>query len=200
MSLWTLPFSAVAGRQSAAAGAPGESASAPPRSLVQDLRIVTQDLLRQQSGAGQHLLVCREGFQAAVATLELSAPSAVVQIDSAGAGAEDTTPTRTMVQIYLSGSVSEQQAAALQNAGLSVASVEQGKAAVLRFALEGEVFIVAERSETGSPQGLLLYRRALDAFDSTDLDGSSESESSSSQGAAGSSDPRPVASEAGQTL
>ncbi len=198
--LWMLPLSASAGRENAPAGTPGESASAQPRLLVQDLRIVTQDLLRQQSGTGQHLLVCREGFQAAVATLDLSAPSAVVRIDAEGADAEDPAPTRYRVYIYLSGSISEEQTAALQNAGLRVASVEQGRAAVLRFDLDGEVFVVAEKSETGSPQGLLLYRRALDAFESADLDALSESDSSRSRGAAALLGPRRTDPEAGQTL
>ncbi len=199
--MWMLPLSASGGPEDPSGELSGAGSLTPQRHwLVQDLRIVTRDLLRQKGETGQHLLVCRDGFSMAVAGLQLAAQSAVLRIDVVGADAEDREATQYRVHVYMSGSVSQEQVAGLRRAGLEVAPVEQGKATVLRFDLDGEVFVTADRTETGSPQGLLLYRRALEAFDSGRFDGPSESESPPSRGAASLIGPRRAGPAAGHTL
>lgn len=199
--LWMLPLSASDGGEHPSGElSDGDSVVSPRHWLVQDLRIVSKDLLRQRDVAGRHVLVCRDGFSMTVAGVQLAARNAVVRIDAVDADVKDTGSIRYQVHIYLSGTLSQEQADDLRTAGLTVALVEQGNATVLRFGLDGEVFVTTERTETGSPQGLLLYRRAVDAFGSIGFDGPSESELPASHGATALFGGRGVSPDAGHTL
>jgi hypothetical protein len=198
--LWMLSLSALGGGEHP----PDELSGAGPlasarRRLVEDLRVVTEDLLRQSDDAGRHLLVCRDGFSMAVADIQLAAQSAVVRIDVVGDD-EGLEGTWYQVHVYLSGSVSQEQVDGLRNAGLEVEAVERGMATVLRFDLDGEVFVTGDRSETGSPQGLLLYRRAVEAFDAAGREGPSEAELPASRSVAARLGPGRATPEAGHTL
>lgn len=167
MLFWALPLAALGDP----APLPGESSNdVPPLShrrwVVQDLHITSKDVLGQKDEIGQHLLICRQGFDTTIAGVHILADRGVARIEPIRAGTEGAVTTRYRVQIYLEGSISRRQADALTESGLDVAAVEEGRAVVLTFALDGEVFVTADKSETGSPQGLLLYRQALEAFES----------------------------------
>ncbi len=182
---------------------PGEPSGDAPASsrlgrIVQDLHITTQDLLRQKTETGQHLLICREGFEAVVAGESLSADSAVVRIQSEEAEKESNAEGLYRVQIYLADSISQRQADALMTAGLQVVAIRGGRAVVLVFELDGEILVTADRSESGSPQGLMLYRQALEAFDSTTATGTSETSTPVTDGSRAGA--RREVPEGGQTL
>jgi len=143
-----------------------EAPSASRRWLSQDLRLTTGELLKQRTGAGRHLLVCRDGFAMTVAGRRFAAQSAVVRIESVDSHAEGVAEMRYHVQVYLRGSPSLGPIDAGAEAALEVVVVEPGKAAVVRLNMGGELYVTAETSEAGSPQGLLLYREAIAAFES----------------------------------
>lgn len=149
-----------------------DTRSARRRWLSQDLRLTAGELLSQKTGGGRYLLVCRDGFEMVIAGQRFSGSSAVVQIEPFDSAADGATDGRYHVQVYVSGPLSSGQTDAVEGSDLEVIEVEQGEAAVLRLSIGGEVFVTADRREETSPQGLLLYRRALAAFESA---GTSES-------------------------
>ncbi|HPY50174.1 MAG TPA: hypothetical protein PLO68_09945, partial [Sedimentisphaerales bacterium] len=195
---WTLPLVAL-GSQATLLSESSNAVlpSSDRRWIVQDLHITSKDVLGQKNEAGQHLLICREGFDTTVAGVHVAADRGVARIEPIGAEAAEAATTRYRVQIYLEGSISRTQTAALTDAGLEVAAVEEGRAVVLVFALEGEVFVTADKSEIGSPQGLLLYRQAVEAFDSRLAGESGAAPSARRTASAG---PRAAKPEVGQTL
>ncbi len=167
MLFWMLPLVA-SGSQATLSGESSNAVlpSSDRRWIVQDLHITSNDVLGQKNEAGQHLLICREGFETTIAGVHVAADRGVARIEPIGVGADEAATTRYRVHVYLEGSISRKQTAALTDAGLEVAAVEEGRAVVLVFVLDGEVFVTAGKSEIGSPQGLLLYRQAVEAFDS----------------------------------
>lgn len=144
-----------------------ESRAAVSRWLHQDLQLKTGNLLSQKAGARRHVLVCRDGFALTVAGNRISGGSAVVHID--GTGPSDANLPGYAVLVYLRTPVLEGPAENLQELGFEGALVGEGEAAVLRLQINGEVYVTADSRETGSPQGLLLYREALEAFEATGL-------------------------------
>ncbi len=164
--LWTPSLAVLSGQATVPDEPPKAVASRSyPRWVTQDLHLTTSDLLRQKSEAGQHLLICRDGFGVTIAGVELAADNAVARIRSVEVRKQDDAISRYLVEIYLDNSIRQTQADALMDASVEVTAIRRGRAVVLRFGLEGELFVTAERSETGSPQGLLLYRQALEAFE-----------------------------------
>ena len=163
---------------------PEEMQSARRRWLSDDLRLTAGELLRERTGAGRHLLVCRDGFEMVVAGRRFASQSAVVRIEPSDPNAEGATDARYHVQIYLNGPRAPEQDDGLEPSALRLVAVEQGRAAVLTLSVGGEVYITAKNTGTTSPQGLLLCRQALAAFESTSLSGPASSDASSSPTAA----------------
>lgn len=158
---------AVEGDGDAVPGSASDDArSARRRWLSQDLRLTAGELLSQKTGGGRYLLVCRDGFEMAIAGQRFGGPSAVVQIGPSDSAVDGATDGRHRVQVYVSGPLTPRQIDGAEGSDLEVIEVEQGEAAVLRLNVGGEVFITADRREETSPEGLLLYRRALAAFES----------------------------------
>ncbi|MBN1359056.1 MAG: hypothetical protein JW993_00620 [Sedimentisphaerales bacterium] len=135
------------------------------RWLGHDLRLTTGSLLSQKAGARQQVLVCRGGFTLEAAGSRFTGDSAVVRIDASEPNDPDA--PRYTVLVYLKDPDLQAPTGSLEELGLEGALVEEGQAAVLRLPIEGEVYVTADSMQTGSPQGLLLYREALEAFDAT---------------------------------
>ncbi len=168
------------------------------RWLSQDLQLTTGDLLSQKTATGRHLLVCRNGFEMAVAGCRFSGDSAVVRIEPARSKGSDV--ARYMVWAYLKSPTSQGQTGNLQEFGFAQTLVEEGKAAVLRMDIDGEIYVTADTRRTGSPQGLLLYREALEAFEAAGLRESLAGESGAVPQEVGSAQRRTEEPEAGYTV
>jgi hypothetical protein len=151
------------------------------RWLSQDLRLTTGDLLSQKAGDRRHVLVCRQGFALTVAGTRIGAGSAVVRIDGG-----DPNEARYLALIYLKDLTLPTSAQSLQDLGFEGTLLDEGKAAVLKMTVEGEVYVTAETRQTGSPQGLLLYRQAQEAFEATGLVGPSVDGSETASATSGS--------------
>ncbi len=161
----------------------GQGLSARRRWLSQDLRLTAGDLLSDKTSDGRHLLVCREGFSLVAAGRQLTSQSAVVRIIPTDPEAEGVPDARYRVEVYLSGPSEEELAAKGPNVPWQVLWTEDGRAAVLKLVLGGEVYITTDKNDDTSPQGLLLYRRALEAFDVAGLSGTVASEPSTAPAA-----------------
>jgi hypothetical protein len=149
----------------------GDEASSGRHWLDQDLRLRTGDLLRQRTGAGRHLLVCRGGFAMTIAGRRFAGQDAVVRIASVDSRAEGVAGMRYHVEVYLRGSPSLEPVDDSAEAPVEAIVLEPGKAAVVRLNVDGELYVTADAIEAGSPQGLLLYREAIAAFESTGVGG-----------------------------
>ena len=153
-----------------------ENQSARRRWLSQDLRLTAGELLSEKAGADRHLLVCRNGFEMAIAGQRLAGQNAVVRIEPADPETEGVADARYRVEVYLIGARSPEPTDGVQGTPWQVVAVEKGRAIVLKLVVGGEVYITADKSETTSPQGLLLYRQALAAFEAAGLNGSAASD------------------------
>jgi len=153
-----------------------EGQSARRRWLSQDLRLTTGELLSEKTEADRHLLVCRDGFEMAIAGQRLASQNAVVRIEPADPEAEGVADARYRVEVYLVGVSSPKPKKAGDDIPWQVLAVEEGRAAVLKLIVGGEIYITPEKKETTSPQGLLLYRQALVAFESAGLNASAASD------------------------
>ena len=154
----------------------GADGAARRRWLSQDLRLTAGELLSEKTNDGRHLLVCRAGFEMVAAGRQLTSQSAVVRIIPTTPEAEGVADARYRVEAYLSGPSATELAASGPNVVWQVLWTEDGRAAVLKLVLGGEVYITADKNEDTSPQGLLLYRRALEAFDVAGLNGTPAAE------------------------
>ncbi len=146
-------------------GSDGESASS-RQWLSQDLRLTTGRLLSQKTGTGRHVLVCRDGFEMMLAGRRLASRDAVLRVESVDSQSEDATGPQYRVQAYLSGAVSLGQASDRDESVIEVVASERRKNAVVGLSVDGELYVTAETNEEGSPEGLLLYREAITAFES----------------------------------
>jgi hypothetical protein len=155
-----------------------ETQSARRRWLSEDLRLTAGELLSEKAGGDRHLLVCRRGFEMAVAGRRWASQNAVMRIVPADPETEGVADARYRVEVYLSGALSPEPTGGVEDASWQVLAVEKGKAAVLKLVVGGEVYVTAEKDETTSPQGLLLYRQALAAFGAAGLNGPVTSEPS----------------------
>lgn len=152
-----------------------DDASVGRRWLRQDLRMAAGELFSQDLGSGQHLLVCRDDFSMAVAGRQYFGQGAVVWIefqcpDTGQAAVEP----RYRVGVYLSGPLVPESTEATDEFGIEITPVEPDQGLVLQMEIAGEVYMTADRKETGSPQGLLLYRRGIAALESTGVIPSNE--------------------------
>ena len=142
MLFWMLPLVA-SGSQATLSGESSNAVlpSSDRRWIVQDLHITSKDVLGQKNEAGQHLLICREGFDTTVAGVHVAADRGVARIEPIGAEAAEAATTRYRVQIYLEGSISRTQTAALTEPVWKVRAGPRRQARfVLVFASQGEVF------------------------------------------------------------
>lgn len=144
-----------------------EARAAVRRWLGYDLRLSTGNLLSQTASERRHVLVCRNGFSLTVAGTRLEGDSAVVRIDKDESGGADN--TRYTILVYLKNPALEESAAPLKELGFDGVLVDESQAAVLKIEINGQIYITADERSTGTPQGLLLYREALDAFEAWGL-------------------------------
>ena len=108
-----------------------EGQSARRRWLSQDLRLTAGELLSEKAGADRHLLVCRDGFEMAVAGQRLAGHSAVVRIEPADPATEGVADARYRVGVYLTGASSPEPGAADRDTPWRVLAAEEDRVAVL---------------------------------------------------------------------
>ncbi len=152
-----------------------DAGSAGQHWLRQDLRMTTGELLSQDLGSGQHLIICRNDFSMSLAGQQYFGQGAVVWIEIQCPESEQTsTERRYRVGVYLSSPLVPEAMQASSESVVKITQIEPDQALVLEMEVEGEVYMTADKKETASPHGLLLYRRAMAAFESTGVIQSSE--------------------------
>ena len=142
----------------------------------QDLHLSGTKLLTEQPIAGEHILVFRDGFAMSIGANRFTSDSAVVWIE----------PSRfeiRKVKAYLGGNVAVKKGKSAGTVDLDESRPSEGRdeerqallrpkrqgfagqAMVVRFGVSGEVFVTAEKRETGEVGGLELYKKALAAVE-----------------------------------
>jgi len=156
----------------------GGAPAARRRWLSQDLRLKAGDLLSERAGDDRHLLVCRDGFEMALSGQRWTSQNAVVRIVPADPETEGLADARYRVEVYLDGALSPPLTTGAGDASWQVVATEGDRAAVLKLVVGGEVYVTADKDEATSPQGLLLYREAMAAFEAAGFNGPVASETS----------------------
>jgi len=145
-------------------GTRAEVGGARRRWLSPDLHLTAGVLESYPMGSGQQLLICENSFSMAVADRRFTSSRAVVWITAGQTGAGETAATTYEVQAYLGGRVSGESAREKQDAGLKELVLRKGKSVVIETRIRGEIFVTADKKETGSPGSLPLYQQAVAAF------------------------------------
>jgi len=164
------PVGAFGAETASSSSAGDDRASARRRWLSQDLRLTVGELFSERTGADRHLLVCRDGFEMAVGGRHLVSQNAVVRIEPADPRTEGGVDARYRVEVYLTGTLAPEPTEIGPNAPWEVLAIGEGQVVVLELTIGGELYITAQRKQTTSPQGLLLYRQALAAFEAAGSD------------------------------
>jgi len=146
------------------------------RWLSRDLHVTAGVLLSHKVAPGQHLLLGQEGFSMTVGGRQFTSRRGLVWIAPVGAThASPASPDRRpspgyQVQVYLAGRVFSQKMGEGQNADLAEIVLERDKAAVVKTVVNGEVFVTAEKKDTGNPRTWPLYQEAMSAFEKAGVD------------------------------
>ena len=154
------------------------TAAGPARSVQQvwqgsNLQVKAGEILKQQTGPNQHVLICRERVSMAVAGRSFAGDEAVVWIDAIDPNAK--TP-KYSIHAFLKGHIAEETAANAADIGLKEFKVESGEGVVLVMTVGPEVYTTTDKWVEGNPRGHLRYREALAAFESVGIKGFSEAE------------------------
>ena len=134
-----------------------------------DLHLAATEVLIHETQTGGHVLVFRRGFSLVFSSRRLTSDSAVVWVEPADANEPNDVAVGHEVRAYLSGHVSGRGAVYAQKPDVKEVMLERGKATVFQARVLGEVFVTAERRESGNPRGLPLFEQALRAFQDTDM-------------------------------
>jgi hypothetical protein len=150
----------------------GEGAGATSVSVHQvwkglDLQITSAEVLVQQAGPKQQVVVCGKGPVAmAAAGHSFACDTAVVWIDS---NEPNSAAPKYQIHAYLKGHISQETAANAGDIALQQLDVQPGESVVLKMTVGPEVHVTADKKETGNPRGLLQYREAVAALESVGI-------------------------------
>jgi hypothetical protein len=153
------------------------------RWLSRDLHVTAGVLLSHKVAPGQHLLLGQEGFSMTVGGRQFTSRRGLVWI-APSKPQTDGRPTRGyQIQVYLAGRVFSRKVGDGQNGfpnaidrvwgpnvDLTEIVLERDKAVVVRTSINGEIFVTAQKNDTGNPRTLPLYQEAISAFEKAGLD------------------------------
>jgi len=137
--------------------------------LSQDLHLTAGTLLSYKVAPGQHLLLCQEGFSMTVAGRQLTSQRALVWIASSDAQSDGGSKKGCQIQVYLADRVFRRRVGNKPDVELAETVLERDKAVVVKTGITGEVFVTAEKNDTGNPRKLPLYQEAMTAFEKAGL-------------------------------
>jgi hypothetical protein len=140
------------------------------RWLSRDLHITAGVLLRARVAPGQHLLLCQEGFSMTLGGRQFTSRRALVWISPGKAQTEGRPGKGYQVQVYLAGRVNSRKAGEEQDTDLAQIVLERDKAVVVKTSVNGEIFVTAEKNDTGNPRTWPLYQEAISAFEKAGLE------------------------------
>jgi hypothetical protein len=119
---------------------------------------------------GQHLLLCQEGFSMTVGGRQFTSRRGLVWIAPGKSQTAGRPNKGYQVQVYLAGRVFRHKVDDEQNVDLAEIVLERDKATVVKTSINGEIFVTAQKNETGNPRTLPLYQEAIQAFEKAGLD------------------------------
>ena len=135
----------------------------------QDLHLAGDKLLSYQLTTGEHVLVFQNGFSMSIGANQFSSNCAVVWLESLTTEFRGRVHIDLKGQVYLQGEVLVERGRGAKMADLELFDLrfpaDKQKAAIVRFALTGEIFVSADKRELGDPRGLELYQKAKTCAD-----------------------------------
>ena len=126
----------------------------------QDLHLQGRQLLSYSPDGGEHTLVFGDGFSMTIGDNRLSSDSAVVWLTGKSTEFRGQVRIDYSAKVYLAGNVSVDKGKNADISDLNERVIEEGESMVVRFDVSGEVFVTAEKRESGDPRGLELYKKA----------------------------------------
>ncbi len=162
-------------RQDAGVARPAASPREEPRAgaerwLSRDLHVTAGVLLSHKVAPGQHLLLCQEGFSMTVGGRQFTSRRGFVWIAPGKSQTAGRPSQGYQIQVYLAGQVFSRKMGDEQSADLAEIVPERDKAVVVKTVVNGEIFVTAEKKDTGNPRTAPLYQEAISAFEKAGLD------------------------------
>ncbi len=119
--------------------------------------------------AGEHILLFEGEFSMSIGANQFFSDNAVVWLKEKRTEFRGGLRIDYKARVYLQGNISVKKGKGAKTTVLSETVVKKGRSMVVRFDVSGEVFVTAEKRETGDPRGLELYTEALAAVEPIEL-------------------------------
>lgn len=129
-----------------------------------DLHLAGSEFIGYQLSEDEHTLVFEKGFSMSVGGSDFSSDSAVVWLEAERNEVRGRVYIDVHVRCYLSGNLSTEKGGVAGAIGFVERLAEDGQSMVVRFTINGEVFVTAEKKETADPREMELYKKGL-SFD-----------------------------------
>jgi hypothetical protein len=140
------------------------------RWMSRDLHVTAGVLLNYKVAPGQHLLLCQGGFSMTVGGRQFTSRRGLVWIAPSKTQTGDSPNEGHRIQVYLAGRVSSRKGGEEQNVDLTEIPLERDTAVVVKTSVNGEIFVTAQKNDTGNPRTWPLYQEAISAFEKAGLD------------------------------
>ena len=124
---------------------------------------------RTGEGVIEHTLIFKGEFSMSIGANRFFSDSAVVWLEERKVDFRSGTRTEYQAKVYLEGDVSVRKGKGAVSSSLSEEVLKKGELMVVRCKVGGEVFVTAQKRESGEPARSELYRKALAAVEGVDI-------------------------------
>jgi hypothetical protein len=132
--------------------------------LGQDLHLAGRKLVSYQLSTGEHSLVFQDSFSMSIGANHFFSDKAVVWLESETIEYQGRVRVDYKARIYLRSNVTVKKGSSAKTVGINQTIVENGYSMIVRFDVDGEVFVTADEREQFDPRQLELYQEAINAM------------------------------------
>ena len=133
-----------------------------------DLHLTANEAVTYRLSTGEQILVFRGGFSMSIGNRQFSSDDSVIWLVRPSAEAREQADIGYEAIAYLQGNVLAEKAGQPQTAGTGDKLVED-KQMIVRFVVNGEVLVTADKKESADPRGLELYTTAYNLIRAVDI-------------------------------
>jgi len=134
---------------------------APGAFIGQDLHLRGGELTTFRLSTGEHILVFNNRFSLTIGGNQYASDNAVVWLESVVNKFTTTSRLEYAAKVYLQDHVTVQKAVSAKTTELGEMVIAEAQVVVVWFSVSGEVFVTADKRQTGDPRDSELYGRAM---------------------------------------
>jgi hypothetical protein len=134
---------------------------APGAFIGQDLHLRGGELTTFRLSTGEHVLVFGNRFSLTIGGNQYASDNAVVWLESVVNKFATTSRLEYAAKVYLQDHVTVQKAVGAKTTELGEMVIAEAQVVVVWFSVSGEVFVTADKRQTGDPRDSELYGRGM---------------------------------------